>query len=90
MILNLAVLCLVGTVLWRQIHWRRPMIIVLMLLLVTTAIFDSLIVAQQIVAYDPAKILGISIGRAPIEDFAYAIASALMIPALWNKLRSDT
>ena len=34
-------------------------------------------------AYDPAKILGVRIGVAPVEDFSYAIVAALALPALW-------
>ena len=54
------------------------------ILLILTAIFDSIIVWANIVGYDPAKILGIYIGFAPIEDFFYAILAALIIPILWN------
>lgn len=50
---------------------------------ILTAIFDNLIVATGIVAYDPAKILGLVVGVAPIEDFAYTIAAALLIPTVW-------
>lgn len=50
---------------------------------VLTAIFDSVIVGTGIVAYDSTKILGVMIGLAPVEDFAYTIAAALLIPAVW-------
>lgn len=50
-----------------------------------TAIFDSLIVGQGIVAYDFAKTLRIFIGRAPVEDFAYAVVAAILIPYLWER-----
>lgn len=48
-----------------------------------TAVFDNVIVGTGIVAYDASKILGLMIGVAPIEDFAYTIAAALLIPAVW-------
>jgi lycopene cyclase domain-containing protein len=51
--------------------------------MVLTAIFDSVIVGTGIVAYDTSKILGLTIGLAPVEDFAYTIAAALLIPAVW-------
>lgn len=57
--------------------------IALAVLLVLTAVFDNVIVGLAIVDYDPARILGIRIGVAPIEDFAYPIAAALALPALW-------
>jgi lycopene cyclase domain-containing protein len=55
-------------------------------LLVLTAIFDSLIVGQGLTVYDPSRILGVSVGRAPIEDFGYTIAAILLMPALWTWL----
>lgn len=48
-----------------------------------TLIFDNVIVATGIVDYDPDKILGILLGVAPIEDFAYTIAAAVLIPSMW-------
>jgi lycopene cyclase domain-containing protein len=47
-------------------------------------VFDSLIIAAGIVGYDTAKILGIYIGTAPIEDFMYALLAAVIVPALWK------
>lgn len=54
------------------------------LLLLMTALFDSIIVGARIVSYDPNLILGWKIGNAPIEDFAYTIALAFIIPYLWK------
>lgn len=54
-------------------------------LLVLTAIFDSLIIWAGIVGYDMHKILGIYVGLAPIEDFFYAVFAAVIVPLLWNK-----
>ena len=53
-----------------------------------TAIFDNMIIGFGIVAYDPSKISGVMVGLAPIEDFSYAIAVALVLPALWNLMRT--
>ena len=52
-------------------------------LLVATAVFDSVIVGTGIVGYDGSRILGIRIGAAPVEDFAYPLAALLLLPALW-------
>jgi lycopene cyclase domain-containing protein len=60
--------------------------ITLCALLVTTAIFDNVIIGLGIVAYDPSHTSGITVGLAPIEDFAYAIAAAIGLPALWMLL----
>jgi lycopene cyclase domain-containing protein len=68
---------------------RRPLAsaaAALAVLLVLTAAFDNVIVGTGIVGYDPARILGLRIGVAPIEDFAYPVAAALALPALWTLL----
>lgn len=66
----------------------KPLAITLLAMLAMTAVFDNLIIASEIVAYDESKIVGLKILLAPIEDFAYTIAGVLIIPAIWNSLRS--
>ncbi len=53
-------------------------------LLLLTLIFDSIIVGFDIVGYHADKIVGVYIGRAPIEDFFYAILACILVPTLWN------
>ena len=53
-------------------------------MLLLTAIFDNLIVASGIVAYDPTKISGVMLGAVPIEDFAYTIAAVAIVPSVWS------
>jgi len=60
------------------------MFIALAVLLVLTAVFDSIIIGAGIVAYDTEKILGLYVGLAPVEDFFYAILAILIVPTLWN------
>lgn len=63
----------------------------LAVLLVMTAVFDNVMIGVGLlVAYDDELISGIRVGVAPIEDFAYAIAAALLLPALWVLLPSRT
>ena len=59
----------------------------LAILLAVTAIGDNFIVASGIVAYDPTKILGVFIGVAPVEDFAYSLVAVTLIPAIWSALK---
>ena len=61
----------------------------LAVLLLMTAVFDSLIVGFAIVVYDPARLLGIYISKAPIEDFFYALLAMLIVPLIYNRLKSD-
>lgn len=63
-----------------------PALVAVGVLVVATAVFDSVIVGTGIVGYDPARILGARIGAAPVEDFAYPIAAGLALPALWHLL----
>ncbi|BDI24151.1 lycopene cyclase domain-containing protein [Herbiconiux sp. L3-i23] len=58
-------------------------LVTLAALLLLTAVFDNVIIGLGIVAYDSSTTSGITIGVAPIEDFAYAVAAALGLPALW-------
>lgn len=55
-------------------------------LLVMTVVFDNVIVGVGLVAYDDARTLGVRLGAAPVEDLAYAVAAALLLPALWRLL----
>jgi lycopene cyclase domain-containing protein len=60
-------------------------------LLVGTAVFDNLIIAAGLVAYDDSLNLGIRIGLAPIEDFLYAIAAVMVTASFWHILaRKDS
>jgi lycopene cyclase domain-containing protein len=56
-------------------------------LLILTVVFDNLIIASGIVAYDVSRISGLYIGKAPIEDFAYAIGASLLVPYIWEKMK---
>ncbi|WP_194763684.1 lycopene cyclase domain-containing protein [Microbacterium sp. UFMG61] len=57
-------------------------------LVVLTAVFDTLMIATGLFHYSPGHLLGIHIGLAPLEDFAYPIAGAIMLPAVWAALRA--
>lgn len=57
-------------------------------MMLLTLVFDNLIIATGIVDYDPEKISGIRLGVAPIEDFAYTVVALILVPSLFNLLRS--
>lgn len=87
LILNLVVIgCLILAVsLWPMSVPRRKVWIIGIVLLVLTAVFDSLIIAAGIVNYDPTKIIGVYLGKAPIEDFAYTLAAVIIVPYTWKR-----
>jgi lycopene cyclase domain-containing protein len=63
-------------------HWST-LCYTLVALLLMTAVFDNFIVGSGIVAYDASLLSGVFIGFAPIEDFAYTLVAALLIPLTW-------
>jgi lycopene cyclase domain-containing protein len=65
----------------------KPLVAASAVMLLITAIFDNVIIATGIVAYDEAKISGIKIGVAPIEDFAYTVVALLVVPTLFSFFR---
>ncbi|MGK0721917.1 prenyltransferase [Leucobacter sp. W1478] len=66
-------------------HWVAVGITVLVLF-VLTAIFDNVMITLELFHYAPELVSGVSIGVAPLEDFAYPLAAALLLPALWALL----
>lgn len=86
LLLNFVVVAVVFLAVWatNDSLLDKRLLLTLAALLIITAIFDSLIIWLGIVAYDASKILGIYIGKAPIEDFAYTIAAVLLVPLLWK------
>ncbi len=51
-------------------------------LVLLTAVFDNAMIAADLFAYPPQHLLGVFIGRAPIEDFAYPLCAAFLVPAI--------
>lgn len=56
---------------------------VAVLLLVLTAVFDSLMVAADLFRYDESSLIGLRVLLVPVEDFAWPLASVTLLPALW-------
>ncbi len=85
-ILNIVFLVLIvgGLLVAKKLRWNRAMTWTMSILLITTLVFDSIIVGAGIVAYDESKIIGMRLGQAPIEDFFYAILAGLVIPIVWQ------
>lgn len=79
----LGAVILVGLVMRKKLPWKAIGLST-GALVIATAIFDNIIVGTGIVAYDEKLILGIKVGFAPIEDFAYALAAPLLISIAIN------
>lgn len=65
-------------------RYDRTFFVVLMVLVICTALFDSLIIAADIVKYNPELRTGIDIWQAPVEDFFYSLVAAILVPAAWR------
>lgn len=53
-------------------------------LVVLTAVFDNIMIAVDLFSYPAEHLSGIRIGLAPIEDFAYPLCAAFLVPALFE------
>jgi len=78
-----AVCHLVARPSWR---WRLGVVLVALALAVLTAVFDSVMIAADLFRYDESTLSGARVGLAPLEDFAWPLAAALLLPALWEAL----
>jgi lycopene cyclase domain-containing protein len=84
-LLNLVFLaCVLGLFAQHLVKPTKTWWITFAVLIVLTALFDSIIIWAGIVGYDTTKILGLYVGYAPIEDFFYAILAVILVPTLWN------
>ncbi|MGJ3190495.1 prenyltransferase [Paenarthrobacter nitroguajacolicus] len=63
-------------------HWKAVGI-AFAALAVLTAVFDSVMIGMELFHYDPSHILGLKVGLAPLEDFAYPLAGVVALPGLW-------
>lgn len=61
----------------------RAMLGTLVILCLLTAVFDNLMIAAGLFDYAQAPLSGLRLGLAPLEDFAYPIGAALLLPGLW-------
>ncbi|MEV7605847.1 prenyltransferase [Paenarthrobacter sp. NPDC089322] len=63
-------------------HWKAVGI-AFGALAILTAVFDNIMIGMELFHYDDSHILGLKIGLAPAEDFAYPLAGVLVLPGLW-------
>lgn len=69
----------------KHVH-ARSIAISLLIVVALTAVFDPIMIAIGLVAYDPSKLLGLYLFGAPIEDFAYAVFAVPFVASLWTIL----
>lgn len=67
-----------SSVIWRAVAWGLVAVVAL------TAVFDPIMIALGLVAYDTSTLLGLNWFGAPIEDFAYALFAVPFVAAVWQ------
>jgi len=87
-VMNLGVLVVLGLVVAPVLRRLRPgpLVWAALVLVALTIVFDTLMIAAGLYVFDPDLILGVYVWGAPVEDFAYALAAVLLMPALWTWL----
>ena len=58
-------------------------------LVLLTAVFDNVMIAADLFDYGREHRLGILVGQAPIEDYAYPLGALVLLPAVWRLLTAD-
>jgi len=53
-----------------------------LVLVALTLVFDNLMIAVDLFSYPQEHLSGLKLGLAPIEDFAYPLCAAFLLPAL--------
>ena len=77
-----AAVCLLPT--WPpSMRWRGAVGLVALTLAVLTAVFDSVMIAADLFRYDESSLSGVRLLLAPVEDFAWPLAAAVLLPSLW-------
>ncbi len=64
----------------RAIAWS------MLVLAVMTIVFDNLMIAAGLFEFADEHLVGLRLGRAPVEDLGYPLAVVLLLPALWHLL----
>jgi lycopene cyclase domain-containing protein len=87
LILNLAFLVTLVMFIPRRLKKPpRAWWITLASVLLLSLVFGPIIVALDIVDYNPDMILGLKLFGAPIEGFFYALYAACIVPLVWNRM----
>jgi small toxic polypeptide LdrA/B/C/D len=55
----------------------------MVVLVVLTAVLDSVMIGSGLFDYGGNTLAGARVWLAPVEDFAYPLAAALLLPGLW-------
>ena len=68
-------------------RWWARSAVVFVALAVLTVVFDSIMIWADLFRFEDEHMSGLRIGLAPVEDLAWPLAAALLLPAVWTWLR---
>lgn len=63
-------------------RWWLATALTIVVLVVLTVIFDSLMILADLFRFDEESLVGVRLWRAPVEDLAWPVAAGLLLPAL--------
>lgn len=69
----------------RHPHFGRRMLVSALsavILFALTAVFDNVMIAAGLFTYPEEHLIGVRVGLAPLEDFAYPLSAAYLLPAV--------
>ncbi|MFC8598645.1 lycopene cyclase domain-containing protein [Isoptericola sp. NPDC057191] len=64
-------------------RWWATTTVTAVVLVALTVVFDSLMIAADLFRYDESALLGVRVWLTPVEDLAWPVVAALLLPALW-------
>lgn len=67
-------------------RWWARSAVVFTLLAVLTVVFDSIMIWADLFRFEDEHMSGLRIWLAPVEDLAWPLAAALLLPAVWTWL----
>lgn len=87
LVIDLIMLSLTAAIYWPQRRWYKPSGRLLLVLLLSTLVFDGWLTGAQIVQYNAALTSGWRLGSVPVEDFSYTLAVWLLAPTLFERAK---
>lgn len=70
---------------WRcrlSARWWAATAATIVVLLVLTIVFDSLMIAADLFRFDEEQLTGLRVGLAPVEDLMWPVAAGLLLPSM--------
>ena len=67
-------------------RWWTVTGLTLAVLLVLTVVFDSLMIHVDLFRFEESQLTGVRLLLAPVEDLAWPVAAAFLLPTLWQLL----